>query len=170
MEAALPVLALVHTLGAALGAAGVTFAEILYLKASADGRIDRRERDYVRAAFWALKWGMGVVLLSSIALIFAQYAAGGAQLVLMPAFWASLTLALVILLCGYELSKKRIPWAVATGFGFAAWWAILAIDAWRGIPLGYGPILFSYLVFAFISMGAWGYARLFVTRSIHPRV
>jgi hypothetical protein len=170
MEAVIPFLVLVHTLGAALGAAGITFAEVLYLKASADGRIDRRERDYVRSAFWALKWGMGAVLLSSIAVIFAQYAAGGEQLVLLPAFWASLTLALVILLCGYELARKRIPWTVATGFGFAAWWAILVIDAWRGIPLGYVSILLSYLVFAFLSMGAWGYARMFVTRSIHPRV
>ena len=166
METLIAILSLVHTLGAAIGAAGITFAEVLYLKVSADGRIDDRERDYIRTTFWALKWGMATVLVSAIALIIAQYQDSAAmQAVVTPAFWASLTLALVVLLSGYELAMKRIPWLVATSFGFAAWWMILILDAWKGLDAGYLGLLFFYLLFAFLSMGAWGYARLFLTKS-----
>jgi len=165
MPTLINVLSVIHALGAAVGAGGITFAEILYLKASADGRIDERERDYIRTTFWALKWGMATVLLSAIALIIAQYQIPAqAQAVTTPAFWAQLTLALVVLLAGYELARKRAPWLVATSFGFAAWWMILILDAWRGADAGYLALLFFYLLAAFISMGAWGYARMLITK------
>lgn len=167
MPTLLAVLSVIHTLGAAIGAAGITFAEITYLKATADGRIDSRERNYIRTTFWALKWGMATVLVSSVAIIFLQYQdATATQTVMTPAFWTQLTLTLVVLLAGYELAKKRVPWLVATSFGFAAWWMILVLDAWHGVSGGYLAFVFFYLLFAFVSLGVWGYLRMVLTK--HP--
>ncbi len=159
------VIALIHALGAGIGAAGITFAEVRYLKAVADGNIDTHERDYIRTTFWALRWGMAIVLLSSIALGIVQYQLPGApQAVLAVSFWASTTIALVIILAGYALAKGIMPWSIASALGFAGWWMILLIDAWRGLASGYVALLFIYILFVFASMLVWGYARIFVKK------
>ena len=161
MELFIPLLAALHTLGAGIGACGITFAELMYLKAAADGTIDDRERAYIRTAFWALRTGLVAVLLSGIALTLVQYQYPALpQAVLAPALWMQNTLAFVVILAGWALASKRLPWLAATALSFSAWWMIFALDAWRAQTLGYAALALLYTVAAFAAAGLLAYLRM----------
>jgi len=150
-----------HTLGAALGALGVTFAEILYLKATRDGRVDAREREYIRTTFFALRWGLTLVLLSGVVLGIIEYQnPNAAQGVLFAPLWFQNTLALIIIATGYALAKNRIPWWLGSSALLTSWWFTLVIDAWRSVPFSYLSLVISFIVLTFIAAGALSYVRL----------
>lgn len=148
----------VHGLGACLGAGGALFAEIFYAKATADGRLDRRERDWFRSTFFALRWGMTLVLISGILLVVVQYfLPNSPERVLHPALWVQNLLALVIIVFAYLLARKQITWHVGAGAVFAGWWMIFALDVWQG---GIYPLLILtaiYVALVLASMAFWGY-------------
>src|SRR3989344_1337539 len=155
-----------HTLGAALGVGGITFAEILYVKATRDGRVDAREREYVRATFFALRWGMTVVLLAGVALGLLEYKSPGAsQGVLFAPLWFQNTLALVIIAAGYALAKGRIPWWFGSSAALVGWWFMLTIDAWRTIPFSYLSLVIAYIVLVFLPGAVLSYLRFLLSES-----
>ncbi len=159
--------AFVHVLGAAIGAAGITFGEIFYLKATADGRVDARERDYLHTTFFALRWGLLVILLSGIVLGTLEYAYVGAENhVISAPWWFINTLAFVIIFAGWGLMKGKVSWWIGSSLAFSAWWMVLMLDAWQitspEASFSYVALVFAYVVFALITAGALSYARFFM--------
>ncbi len=160
MQALALILAGIHAIGAALGAGGVTFAEIFYTKATADGRIDRREQEYFRATFWALQWGLLTVLISGIALTIIQYfLPNSPQAVLYAPLWMQNTLALVIIIAAWFVSRRAFPWWVGSSLIFAGWWMMLVLDAYRTASVSYFWLWWAYALLFFLSALGWGYAR-----------
>lgn len=152
------VLIALHGLGAALGAGGALFAEIFYAKATADGHLDRRERDWFKSTFFALKWGMGIVLASGLALVFVQYfLPDSPQRVLHPALWAQNALALIVLGFAYALAQKRVSWQIGASGVFAGWWMIFALDAWQGETYSFLVLMVIFAAFLGSSILFWGY-------------
>lgn len=150
-----------HTLGAALGAGGVLFAEVFYTKATADGRIDKRERAYFETTYWSLRWGMTTVLLTGIALIYIQYfLPDSPQAVLYAPLWIQNTLALFITVSAWALSRGMIPWWVGSALAFAGWWMMLILDAFQHFSFSYFTLLVVYVIAVFASAVFWGYARV----------
>lgn len=161
---------IVHTLGAALGAGSIAFAEVFYAKATADGKVDEREREYLRTTFFALRFGMTTVLLSGIVLILVEYAAPELpQGVLFTPIWFQNTLALAAIASGWGLSRSRIPWWLGSAAAFSAWWMMLVIDAWRTIPFNYFTLIILYVIFVFVTAGAFSYLRIFLESREHER-
>jgi hypothetical protein len=155
-----PLLSSLHLLGAALGCAGITFAEIFYLKATSDGRIDTREQSYIRSTYWAMKWGLSLALISGLLLTIAQYQSGSPyQIVMYSALWMQDTLALLIIFSGWALAAKRTSWWFATSVAFSAWWMMLLLHGWLTIPLSYMSLVFLYVVFAGATAIILGYFR-----------
>jgi hypothetical protein len=159
-----------HLLGVTIGVAGITFAEIFYLKATADGRIDAREKEYIRSTFWALKWGMFIVLISGSLLILVEYQLPFMnQAVLFAPLWVQETLCLVIITSGWALVKKKVSWFVGTALAFSAWWMILILDAWHNVPLGYSSLIILYALFASLSAIILGYVRVVCNKELHHK-
>jgi hypothetical protein len=154
-------LAGLHTIGAALGAAGATYAEVFYAKASADGHIDKREESWFRTTYWSLSWGMTVVLLTGIALTVVEYLLPDSpQGVLYAPLWMQDTLALVVTVTAWCMKQNFASWNVGSGLVFAGWWMMLALDAWRTVSVPYLWLLFVYALAVAASIALWGYVRL----------
>lgn len=159
----------VHTIGAALGAGGATYAEVFYTKAIADGVIDTRERDYFARSYWALRYGMTTVLLSGIALIVVQYfLPDSPEAVLYAPLWMQNTLALLITLCAWALSRGDIAWWLGSSIVFSGWWMILVLDAFQGFSFSYLLLLFVYVIAIFLTAAFWGYARILAHKQVKP--
>ena len=169
LEATATLLIALHTLGAALGAGGVTYAEVFYTKAVADGKIDRRERDYFETTYWALRWGMLTVLLSGIALIVVQYfLPDSPDAVLYAPLWMQNTLALVVTISAWALSRDLLPWWLGSALAFSGWWMLLILDAFRAVSVPYLTLLFAYVLAVFIAAAGWGYARVLLRKDVAP--
>lgn len=167
MEILINSAAFVHVLGAAIGAAGITFGEIFYLKATADGRIDARERDYLHTTFFALKWGLLLTLVSGIILGMLEYAYSGAEShVLSAPWWFINTLAFVIIFSGWAMMNEKISWWLGSSLAFSGWWMLLMLDAWQitspEMSFSYVALVFAYVVFAAVTAGVLSYARFFM--------
>lgn len=135
-----------HTLGAGLGACAVLYAEWEYLQGHLGNRLSVGERRHLYATFFALRWGLSIVLLSALALIGIEYLAPVApSVVVFAPFWASNTLALIIILSGTLLSRKRIPFPLGGGAALTAWWYMLLLSFIDTTSLSYGTIMMSYV-------------------------
>jgi hypothetical protein len=135
------------SLGGALGAVGISFGELFYARAIADGKIENCEKEYIRATFWSLRAGMALVLIGSIGRIALQYFAWDApQHALTDSFWMSLTLAIVVMVAGWALSSNRIPWRLGSALGFAGWWMIFVLTSWPEITEPYTVLAIAYAV------------------------
>jgi hypothetical protein len=160
MASLIPALSLLHFLGAALGALGITLAEIRYLKATADGRIDEREHAHIRHTYWAMKWGLSLALVCGFLLTVAQYQLpANAQAVMHAALWFQDALALVVIFSGWALAARRLPWWLATALAFSAWWMMLFLHGWQTMPLSFATLSFLYVIFAGAAAIVLGYLR-----------
>lgn len=171
LDACAFVLIALHGFGAALGAGGALFAEIFYAKATADGHLDRRERDWFRSTFFALKWGMGTVLVTGLLLIFVQYfLPDSPERVLHPALWAQNALAVIVLGFAYALSRKRVTWHIGAASIFAGWWMIFALDTWQGDTYPFLVLMVVFAAFAGASILFWGYVGTLARASALQRI
>lgn len=162
-SALLPFVAMLHTLGALIGAGFVTFAEVFYTQAASDGKIDHHERKYLRHLFHGLKFGMILVILSAMALIVLEYLVPDApQDVLAAPFWFLQTLTLLVLTFGWMLSKDRAAWWFSSAAILVAWWMMLAIDLGYLNSFGYIMLVMMYLLATFIVAGVLHYVRVLV--------
>jgi len=150
-----------HIIGAAIGAGGALYAEINYLKSLRGAPSDRLESQWFTITFNTLAWGMFVVLLSSIALTLVQFfIPDGPQHVLGSALWMQHTLAFIIIIAAWFLSRKAFPWWLGSSLVFSGWWMLFALDAWHTEPVPYLTLIFSYVILVFISGALWEYARM----------
>lgn len=162
MTALIPLLYGLHLIGCALGVAGITFAEMLYLKASRDGRIDSREKEYIRSTYWAMKWGLSITLVAGLVLTALQYqlaVPAQAQAVMYAALWMQDALAFVVIFSGWALAMRALPWWLATALAYSAWWMMLMLHAWQTIPLSFLSLAFLYVIFAGAAAIVLGYLR-----------
>ncbi len=154
------IFATLTSLGAALGAVGITMGELFYTRAAADGKIETCEKEYIRATFWTLRYGMSLVLISSIAQIVTQYFAIDApQDVLTPAFWFSLISALCVIFAGWGIARNRIPWWLGSAIGFTGWWTIFVLTAWRNLPYSFFTLLITFVIGTAVVAGLFSAIR-----------
>ena len=160
MTSLIPLLSGLHLIGTALGCGGITFAEIFYLKAAKDGRIDAAERDHIRSTYWAMKWGLSIALVAGLLLTVVQYQLQASdQAVMYAALWMQDTLAVIIIISGWALAARAFPWWLATALAFSAWWTMLLLHAWQTLPLNYLSLVFMYLLFVVATAIIFGYLR-----------
>ena len=166
--ALIPILAALNTFGALVGTGMTTFAEIFYTHAVSDGEIDHNERKYLRRLFKGFTFGITLVLLSNIALIVLEYLVPDAsQAVFAAPFWALQTLALLIIITGWLLSKRRIAWWLGSAMVLTAWWVMLLIDLGFFNTTGFLVLAFDYILVTALVAGILGFARMHM-RKLEP--
>lgn len=157
----IPLAGALHTLGAVIGAAFVTYAEIFYTFSASDGKIDHHERKYLRHLYRGLKFGLVLVIVSATALIVLEYLVPDApQDVLLAPFWFLQTLTILILVYGWRLSKGREAWWIASAAILTAWWMMVAIDFGYLNSFGYVMLAMLYVLVTFIAAGILHYIRV----------
>jgi hypothetical protein len=163
--ALIPFAAVLHVIGAMIGAGTTTFAELFYTKAASDGIIDHHERKYLRRVYHGLRIGMTTVLLSGFALIVLEYLVPNApQQVLFAPFWAIQTLTLIVLVLGELLSRREVPWWFASAALLAGWWMILLLDVNFFSSVSYLTLLMLYVIVSFVLGALLSYLRLLLRK------
>lgn len=158
--------ALVQAVGAIIGAGGSVVGELAYLKAMQDGRIDGAERRQLAIIARALRYGMILLLLGSIALVLADYSF---SLPFIPAlttsYWLLMTLALVVIYFSWALSRRKVAFWLGSAAVFTGWWCIVFLTIGYFPELSYGASIVIYVVATAFFAALLSYARMLTART-----
>lgn len=147
MTALVPLLVFLQAFGAVIGTFTAVWSEIAYVRAMRDGRLDEAERAHLRIIGHGLRFGLLLLLLSSLGLVIAAYIAHAAQPALSPAYWVQLTLVFIIIVISWSISRHRTPFVHLSAIAFTAWWFLLYLTLGKLPPLSFGAFV-SYFVIA----------------------
>ncbi len=140
-------LVLLQALGAGIGAGMAVWAELAYIRAARDGNIDEAEAAHLRHIARGLRYGMLLVLLSSLGLVVLSYVA---QSVVPPAlqssYWTLMVLSLVVIIVSWALSRKRLSFALGSATLFAGWWSLVFLATGQIPPLAFGASIGFFIV------------------------
>lgn len=155
-----------QALGAFVGASATVWGEFVYLQALRDGKIDHAERMHLNAIAHGLRWGMSLLLISSLSLVIVAYLSHATlQPVLTSSYWVLTVFALLIIYVSWALSRKRISFALGSAIAFTAWWSLAYLT------IGWMPALsFSATIAFFVVATGIFYAILQYARMLaHPK-
>ncbi|MEK7604500.1 MAG: hypothetical protein AAB442_01765 [Patescibacteria group bacterium] len=136
-----------QALGAFTGAFATIWAELAYIRAMRDGKVDRAERTHLDAIATGLRFGMTLILLASLGLVILAYVSDpGVQPGFSQSYWTLMLLSLLIVWVSWALSRKRVSFAYGSAIAFSAWW-FLAYATLGWLPLlSFGAVLASFVV------------------------
>lgn len=165
MDAAIPLLVFGQALGASIGALAAVWGELAYVRALKDGAIDRAERAHLDALAHGLRFGMSLILLSSLGLVILAYALrAGDQPALSASYWTLVALALLIVGVSWALSRRRVSFALGSAIVFTAWWFLAYLVFGRLPALTFGSAVAFFVVAATIFYIALRWGRSLVLR------
>jgi hypothetical protein len=148
-------------LGAFLGAGATVWGELAYMWAMRDGHISVAERRHLRVIGHGLRWGMTLLLLSSLTLVVIAYLL---QFKTQPAvtagFWVLMCLALVVIYASWSLSRKKISYALGSALAFTGWWFLVYLVIGSIPALSFGAMVGFFIVATGIFYAILSYARL----------
>jgi len=169
MTALVSFLVLCQALGAFVGAGTAIWSEFSYLYAMRDGELDRAERSHLRVLGHGLRFGLVLLLLSSLGLVLVAYFMHAPmQPAVTPEYWASVTLALLIIYAAWALSHKHLSFALGSAIAFTAWWFLAYLAIGLVPPLSFGAITAFFIVATGIFYGLLQYARMLVYPARSP--
>lgn len=146
MTALVSFLVFCQALGASAGAFTAVWSEIAYIRAMRDGKIDVAERAHLRSIAGGLRFGMSIMLLSSLGLVIVAYLlAKTLQPALSWSYWILIALAFIIIGVSWALSRRRISFALGSAIVFTAWWflAYLTLGLLPSISFGSAAAFFA---------------------------
>jgi len=154
------VLVFCQALGAFAGAFAALWGEIVYVLAIRDGKIDSAERAHLRVIGNGLRFGMMLLLLSSLALVVISYLLHGeVQPAMTASYWIFMTFAVLIIIISWALARRNIPFALGSASALAAWW-LLAYLTLGQLPVSYGAAAALYVVLTAVLYGVFHYLRI----------
>ena len=166
MEMLTTALVLAQAAGAVVGAGGAIFAELSYFRVMKDGVIDSAERAHLVILARSLRWGMFVVLGSSVGLVIIAFASDAPiQPALTSAYWTLMTITLAVILSSWALSRRKVSFVIGSAVAFTGWWFITLLSFAQFPPMSFGASLALYIVAVAIIGVVLAYARM-LTRKI----
>jgi len=163
MNTLLIIFSLTQAIGALIGAGGSIFAEIFYVRAIQDGKIDDAERAHLGVIAEGLRWGMLALLVGSIGLVLTDFV----YLVpVQPAsthvYWVEMGLAFAVIFFSWSLSRRVIGFTIASAAVFSGWWFLALLVMGRLPSLSFGAAFGVYLVATAVVAALLTYARVLV--------
>lgn len=151
-----------QALGASVGAITTLWGEFAYIRAMQDGKIDVAERAHMNIIARGLRFGMTLLLLSSLGLVVFAYAMQSMpQPALTPTYWTLIMLSILIIGISLALSRKKISFAFGSAIIFTAWWFL------SYLTLGLLPVnSFSSVVALLVIATAVTYALFYYIRML----
>lgn len=165
MSTFLSIFLLLQAIGAIIGAGGAVVGELFYFRAVRDGRIDTAEREQMMVVAKALRWGMILLLISSIALVLIDFIyVVPYQPALTSVYWVEMTIALVVIIASWSLSRRKIEHWLGAAAVFTGWWFLALLTLGHMTIITYGASIGVYVVATAIMACVLGYIR-----SLYPR-
>ena len=161
----IPFLAFCQALGAFVGALTALWSEIAYILAMRDKKIDSAERTHLRIIGRGLRFGMTLLLISSLALVIASYSLHGALQPAMTAnYWILIVLALLTIGISWALARRNIHHTLGSAAAFTAWWFISYLTLGQLPGISFGTAIAIYLVLTAIIYVVFYCVRFFASR------
>lgn len=149
-----------QALGAVIGATTAVWSQVAYIHAIRDGHIDHAERKHLDIIAHGLRWGMSLLLVSSLGLVVVAYLSNAAmQPAVTGSYWSLILFALLILFISLELSRKRITFALGSAIAFTAWWFLVYLSFGQVSPLSFGTTIAFFVVATGVFYGILQYAH-----------
>ncbi|MCX6786568.1 MAG: hypothetical protein NTU85_01975 [Candidatus Kaiserbacteria bacterium] len=134
--------------GAFVGVLTSFWGEISYILAMRDGKIDAAERTHLRIIGNGLRFGMTLLLLSSLALIIVSYTLHGAlQPAMTASYWIFISFAFLIIGISWFLSRKNISFVLGSAVLLTAWWLLVYLTLGQ-LSISYGAAAALFIVLA----------------------
>lgn len=150
-----------QALGALSGALMAVWAELAYMRAMRDGKIDHAERAHMDVIARGLRFGMSLLLISSFALVVVMYVLQAQlQPALTASYWMLIVLALIIVSVSWALSQKRISFALGSAVVFTGWWFLVFLTFGKLPSLTFGAGVALYVVGVAILYALFRWSRL----------
>jgi len=149
-----------QALGACVGAVTTVWGELAYLKAMRDGKIDHAERAHLAVIAHGLRFGMTLLLVSSLALVIVAYLSHAAlQPALTTGYWTLIVLAVLVIYVSWALSRGRISFALGSAIAFTGWWFLAYLTLGLVPELSFGATVAFFVVATAVFYGILQYAR-----------
>lgn len=165
MTAFISFLVFCQALGAFSGAFAAVWGELAYIRAMKDGKIDVAERAHLHIIAHGLRFGMLLILLSSLGLVVVAYALHAAlQPALSASYWTLMVLTILIIGVSWALSRRHISFAFGSAIVFTAWWFLAYFTIGWLPPLSFGTAVAFFVVATGIFYALLQYARSLALR------
>ncbi|MDP1690129.1 MAG: hypothetical protein Q8L52_02940 [bacterium] len=165
MELLASLLVIAQALGATVGALSSVWGELAYIRALRDGTIDDAERAHLDAIARGLRFGMLLLLLSSLALVVLSFILRtNVQSALSPTYWTLIVLALLIIGVAWALSRAHISFPLGSATLFTAWWFLFFLTFGKFPALSFGAAAAFFVVATGIFYGLLQYSRFLILR------
>ena len=150
-----------QVLGAFAGALAAIWSEVAYVIAMKDGKIDIAERVHLEHIGRGLRFGMSLILLSSLALVILSYAVGTViQPALTASYWIFIALALLIIGISWALSRRKFSFGLGSAAVLTAWWLLVYVTL-GDISISFGAALALYFVLTAVIYAVLSAIRFF---------
>lgn len=157
-----PFIVFCQALGALIGAGTSVWGELAYHRAMRDGKVTYAERAHLHVIAHGLRFGMTLLLLSSLSLVGIAYLS---QTTLQPAqttsYWTLTFFALLIIYVSWALSRGRISFALGSAIAFTAWWLLAYLTLGMMSSLSFGATIAFFFIATGIFYGILEYTRSF---------
>lgn len=151
-----------QALGALGGALAAVWGEIVYVRAVEDDCVTTAERTQLHVVAASLRYGMGMMLISSLALVVISYHSGAAlQPALTGSYWLFMVLALGVVYIAKRMSEGRMAHLTGTAVLFATWWFLAYLSFGLVPALPFGALVALYLFASVVLFGVLQYVRTF---------
>jgi hypothetical protein len=159
------ILFVLQALGAFVGAVTTILAEIEYIRAMRDGKIDDAETVHLHMNAWGLRVGMTVLAASSVALALVAYLRNGLpQSVLSASYWILIMLAFLVISVTWALSQRHISFALGSAAVFTGWWFLAYLLLGAFPPLSFTTAVAFFVVATVIFYVILRYGRILSLR------
>ncbi|MEK7658007.1 MAG: hypothetical protein AAB366_02345 [Patescibacteria group bacterium] len=146
-------LIIIHLIGTVLGVGGATFAEIFYFKAKKDGVIEPLEVDYLRTAYFVLRIGLFILIISGFGFLLFYRLIGAGEVLLNQKLWAKLGIVVILVFNAFLIQAKKIPMWLGASVSLTSWYGALVLGAWRTLDASFTSIIIVYIIAVFIMAG-----------------
>lgn len=151
-----------QALGALGGALAAVWGEIVYVRAVADDCVSAAERHQLNVIAASLRYGMGMMLLSSLALVIISYRSGAAlQPALTGGYWLFMIISLGVVYVAKRLAEGRIAHLTGSAVLFSAWWFLAYLSFGLVPALPFGALVALYVFASVVLFGVLQYVRSF---------
>jgi hypothetical protein len=171
MGTLIAILVFCQALGASIGAIMSIWSEFAYLRAIRDGRIDTAEQIHLGIIGKGLRFGMTLLLLSSLGLVIVSYASHSlTQPALTPAYWTLIAISLIIIGIAWALSRRHVSFAFGSATIFTAWWILAYLTlGWLSL-LSFGSTIALLVVTTGVIYGVLHYIRTIARHSTTDQI
>ena len=142
-----------HVIGTILGTGGATVAELQITRALRDKKVSSDESALMHVNYGMIRVGMGLVLISVIAMFWYYQTIGSTHLLTSEKLWIKDLMFVAIFINAISLHKRWVPLWLGASISFTSWWGATLLGLAGELPYSFVTYLVGYIIAIFAVAG-----------------